>query len=104
MLRKFLLTVMVVFFSSGAFAEWTPKREIVYLKAQSSGVYVKLEGFSSSDSVFSCGDNGFLLLEGSANYQAKVSMLLTAYMSKTPTKFSYYGCDSSSNAMASVAF
>ena len=87
-----------------ASAAWTQQARIDYLKVHSQGVDIQLKGFKNDSAEVACLDTSTFVLvsDDSQIYDTKVSFLLSAYMSKTPVNFSYYGCHEDKIRLSSV--
>ncbi|MFA0812013.1 hypothetical protein [Microbulbifer epialgicus] len=105
-LTKILIAGVFCLTSFSANAEWTGAKKITYLKAEDSGIHFKLEGFVNNYEVTaSCTDNFYMNKNTTDNYEAKVSFLLSAYMSDKQVNISFGNCDPSGHiAASSVAF
>lgn len=70
----------------------TGLHKVYVLKVMHNGTYAVLEGFQNTDTAVTCSSDAFFLSNDATNYKERTSFLLSAYLSGTPVKISYYSC------------
>ena len=97
-MKKIAIMLLITLFATNSIAAWSTSQPIKMLKAQGNGIVFSLDGFVNTDTTIQCTFNNFFFLEedtaASSNYQARVSFLLSVFMSDKTLSFSYYGCTS----------
>ena len=101
---KRIFLVLALLLSFPAFSEWSGYKKITYLKAQTGGVHFILESFVNNyDVTEGCSNNFWMPQEDNYNYDARVSFLLSAFMSGKAVNISFGECSSSHIKASSVA-
>lgn len=78
----------------------TGPKKVEWIKAQGNGIHMKLEQFS--DSTICSSSNFFLNMNSDANYDAKVSALLSAYVRTAEINIRYSDCSTGHIAVGDV--
>ncbi|WP_153301833.1 hypothetical protein [Endozoicomonas arenosclerae] len=91
-------------FSSIANAEWTGSYKVKHIKAQTNGIYLVLGDFRNQSESVSCKYNTLWMDDvESVNYEARLSVLLTAFTTDIPVNISYYECQGDHIKISSVS-
>lgn len=103
-----LLSIVALGVVCNVQAAWTGPRTIANIKFTTDGfTIVTLKDFYNTESSIACTGNNLILRDATSDAQKmRTSVLLAAYVAKTPINISYYGCDvkdASMIAMSSIS-